>query len=648
MTRTPTRLSVALLAAVTVAAVAIATHESTPGPVLDDSVAPRRVRLAEGALAELAATSAPRREVETVLEVEPPARPTPTPNAALLIARVRDTSGHPAERALWTVHRRSAGRACDERTVLADGTVRTSVPSGEALRVVVGGGGFGHVERLVAPLQPGEMRDLGEIVVGRGYSLHGVVRSASGTGVEDASVELVAWRSLFALLFYLHDPVFRDTRVLATVTTAADGSFRVDGLTAGTYGLAALSPDGLGSRIEWARVPSETADPVVLCTDTRVAQHAPGEAGPDDAAEPSPAGGASLRIELVDPAGVPVPLERVTVSPPSGAERELLTDSFGIAVTAGLAPGPYVIEASGVAAGVTVDAARVCHATLRLDRMVARVRVLRGGDPAPGVLVGIVSGPQELLWAWLHPSVERRSDAKGEVVLVAPRQGDHYVFASAGTDTPPTVRALLLPEDAASGLVELELGGGEVRGWVVGSSSGPIGRAKVSLRPLEVAGARECTTSARAKDDPGAEPVRVGLGEATTLATADGSFRFPDVPPGEYVLLARAPDCEPLRSEPFDVSPDQSVEFGELRLDEHGTVRGRIAEAGGRVLQLRRGGAPVRATTLAEDGSFEFTRIDHGVYELFVDAPLIEFRVSTSMVDLGSIEPANEREPTCD
>lgn len=366
-------------------------------------------------------------------------------------------------------------------------------------------------------------------------------------------------------------------------TSATDGSFRFEVPDDGTYFALAEHPrhvpGGIAGpfSVREGRVPD---GPVVIVL---------GSAG-------------ALSARVVDPAGGPVAGARVEIEGEPAAILE--TDTRGEASWTALRPAGHVTvraRAAGFAeAAVTVRlvAGETSEVTLALDAG----RELRGRvvDPSrrsvAGATVRVLANPHRMGSA----SATVTSDEAGEFVLV---------------DLPETAVVLVATHDdfAASDGVVAEPGARFV---------------EIPLRaPASLSGWVRTPTGARV---PGAEVVLLDAGEDLPGTRSDerGEFAYTKLPPGHYVVVARA-EGDAGRTEVV-LEPGQEARV-EVQLRGTYSVTGVVvgrgtgdAVPGARVWPrtARVGGAGRRPSTLTdEDGRFVLEGLTLDVTELDVRAP---------------------------
>ncbi|MBC8328733.1 MAG: carboxypeptidase regulatory-like domain-containing protein [Planctomycetes bacterium] len=170
----------------------------------------------------------------------------------------------------------------------ADGQVRfAEVPSRTPLTLEVRGDYWTRRDLRVAPLLPGEARELGEVVLSPGVLLSGVVRDAAGAPAAGATVELQPDGERFG---------FAMGGSVAEATTEADGRYRLTGLSPGRFRLSAEAPGTVAAKqvVEIEAAPREQTADLRLGT------------------------GGKVTGRIVDAAGRPLAEARVALAPADG------------------------------------------------------------------------------------------------------------------------------------------------------------------------------------------------------------------------------------------------------------------------------------------------------------------------------------------
>jgi hypothetical protein len=211
-----------------------------------------------------------------------------------------------------------------------------------------------------------------------------------------------------------------DGEVVATTTTAADGTYAFADLVPGNYTVGVLPPPG------YALDGPAERDATVAASDVTGADFA--------LARPGAVGGT-----VTDDAGAPVAGATVTVEGPGGAV-ELTTDAGGAYVLEGLAPGDYVVTLTppgGYASAVPdlrVTLTAAGESVLDQDFVVTRA-----GTPTPTPPGGTGADPGGVPVGGVVPDAE--GDGGGTADRAAGRGGGTLV--TTGATTAPALGAAL-------------------------------------------------------------------------------------------------------------------------------------------------------------------------------------------------------------
>lgn len=318
----------------------------------------------------------------------------------------------------------------------------------------------------------------------------------------------------------------------------------------------------------------------------------------------------ALRVTATDGAGQPVRGVAVVVRDPQTEDRALreTTDHLGRAWWDDLAPGIWQVEheaedgldvgfdelmvwssiggetaeppAPPDGASVRVRTGEVTEHGIVLDDLaVLTVKVTRGGGaPAPDVAVRLqraTEGDEWGGWGGGDPS-GARTDARGLVVLAPVAAGEWDLIAKSGRNAPETKARLVLHGGAQTH--ELRLEGAEVRG-ALRDLAGPLAGARVSLAPYVPAGEGDSRSSFAVISMVGTDggfTLEFGDGSGSSSAStgADGEYLFQDVPPGQWVLRARARGLAPWTSLPFPVADGAPVRVPEQVMLPGGVLHG--------------------------------------------------------------------------
>ncbi len=329
----------------------------------------------------------------------------------------------------------------------------------------------------------------------------------------------------------------------------------------------------------------------------------------------------------------------LTPSNPLFVRRTVTSDPGGQFSFAGVPPGPYIIDAELVLAGVRGRAfgvmqspPRATRTDVRLDaRMSLEVQVLEAdGTPAGAASV--------LLRQEGFSDVD--TDALGRVTLTNVPAGDYELYANSRRSlrTRSTVAAevSIRPQTLSSTVVRLS-GTGTVSGTVVTSLGAPVSGAEVVIAMTE--------------------PRWRGAGypayTESVVTGSTGTFTFFNVATGPFTVRAISGALGATRS--GTIAADGQVVSRELTLTPSGTVRGRLLRADGSTLVRHTpivisyvapsglsGAVTVRTSSLA---AFQFESIPLGMFTLHASVPAIdavlhrseELDSSLTPVDLGDV-----------
>ncbi|MEM7307875.1 MAG: carboxypeptidase-like regulatory domain-containing protein [Planctomycetota bacterium] len=358
-----------------------------------------------------------------------------------------------------------------------------------------------------------------------------------------------------------------------------------------------------------------------------------------------------LLLQVLGPDGRPLPrtpiaLRSVGLIPGVRLDVEV-SDDFGYAAWNGLLPGLYRARLDPGRAysrgaslpashrDVEVHAGSCAQSQLLLaDEPHLRLLVLREGQPASGIMVGLAEDPADLLWGLFDPSCEITTDPSGSATLVAPRPGSYTLYLRSGLGTGTTT--LLITLHAGQQTSEVELPAGRLFGTVNAEDGSPLAGAEVRLVPLDLLGGRGCTTGSGSKDDP--KSIRVSVGEVVVRSGLDGAYRVDELPGGEYSLNYQHPDHIDVVSHGLHLPEGGQLDLGPTTLpclrEVAGTVLGQEACSG--VVQLLSSeGERVELVELDRKGRFRFHDVRLRRFHLSIDgylspllaAPCGEFQV---------------------
>lgn len=525
---------------------------------------------------------------------------------AILAGTVRDVEGRPVADAEVRLQPDTAGSsrqwprtATDER-----GGFRLRARPGLPWRVTAVREGFAPGTVAVPPLAPRAARSGLEIVLTRGAVASGRVIDAEERPVAGAMLRLF--------------PADRDDRAfflaqaageeVPEATADAEGRFELRHLPPGRFDLIARAAGFVPRTLPGIEVPPGTA-----AVDLGTVALSPGAAieGRVVDLRGQPIAGAAVMVSLDELSSLasPMPSLDELTGATTDTEGRFRIPDLAPGTVVGLkvmAPGRVDAEVPGIeaptpspveivlrpaarVAGRVVDERRQGIAEAQVVLTAEAQRAVFGGQALPGGALG-----------------QTMTDAAGAFVIEGVAPGTATLVATASGYRPARREGIEVAEGAEVAGIEVELSAGAVvTGRVSGADGLPLPDADVEVVRPPVEGLFDLLGS-------------IGL---RTQTDADGVYRLEGVPEGQLSIAAQHRDH--LRA-----VRDLDVEAGENRLDlrlERGLeVEGRVLDAvGGPVAgaQLYLGGQQqmslVRPVSSAEDGSFRFTGVAPGTYDLW-------------------------------
>ena len=368
-----------------------------------------------------------------------------------------------------------------------------------------------------------------------------------------------------------------------------DGSFALNGVPAGEHDLVVSLP-GLA--------------PVVL----RHLAVSP-EGGVVDVGDVLLGQGTTLRVRVHDESRAPLPGVVAAVADGTGLRREETTGGAGLALFPGLAAGPHLVEVRLPAGAilrrpvdVPPDGEIEEVFDLGLDPP-GTVTVRRGGGPVPGAAVRVLDAVRGA--GDYAGSAEVVADHRGIARVPGLPEGPVLVEVTPAGE-PPVLLSLvarggalevLLPEDGIEGRVAGAADGKGVPGAVVRAFALMAGEGEVAEALRRGGGARAPPRGGGVPVPPPPPGGGVGGGGrrgggGAGPADGEGRFRFPSLPPGEWLLEASGRGRGTERQGPVAVVRGGGAVPVEILLARAGRVAGTVRDGAGRPVP----GAAVEAT----------------------------------------------------
>lgn len=496
-------------------------------------------------------------------------------------------------------------------TTAADGAFALPLPlptDAPRLELHILADGHGDRTHHAVPPAPGEWADLGDLAVADGLAVTGVVR--------DRDTELGLPGATVVVMLPAHDGLTVPGRERGRTTlTTADGSYRLDGLRAGLFAIAATAPGH--ARVELAQQHALADEPNEI----------------DFALPP----GRQLAGVVVDERGAGIAAAHVTtaVTADGGEQRRAATCAAdGAFAIDDLAIGPTTVRAAATGFDDTVlEPAAVGDGPVRLVlRAQGRIHLralgadglprsrftatARGAGAAPGralARVGPIVATPELL-------------RDGALTIAGLAAGEWIVEVEAEGHAKTLSEPASVQNGRATAVeVQLRVGGG-LRGRVLDSAGRPLPRASVHAEPPTTVEGELGAAFGALQASP--------LSRKATLTAVDGSFAFANLAAGTYRVRVQHPRWAPRRVEDIAVADGATLDLGDVFLVAGARISG-TALVDGRadttvvvqLLGIGAGAPPGLAleTEVAADGTFTFTaQLAGGRYALLAGRRLRE------------------------
>ncbi len=442
---------------------------------------------------------------------------------------------------------------------------------------------------------------LGVITLGRGRTLHGIVRdSKTKATIEGATVRFASG----SLNIMLPTPGMEDG--LETMTTAG-GKYEIEGLTEGPAQLIAFAR-GYGTYRKadfvFAKGAWSATENIELPT------------------------GYAIDGRVTDADGQPVPHARVQASPlagpaPNGSHARSHAD--GTFELLGLAAGEYAVSAQ--ADGFTTNehkqvAAGTSNVEIVLEQQAhIKVRVLGSGRPLKRYRIEVNSyDPTHGGYGRTNiPAVTVRNASNGETTIKGLNPGTYVVQITASGFAKTFSDGFMIaaaPKEPSSVLVQMKKGG-QIHGVVTDDSGKPV------------AGTVVATLAKGYMDHPFGELARAfstsSITEATERTNKRGEFRLKLLAPGGYQLRVDHPSYPRIMKKGLELEEGQDLDVGSIRLSVGGEIKGIVYIDGTPKVAVKvtltssaKDGAGVFLTTFTNaKGEFAFARrLAPGKYEV--------------------------------
>jgi hypothetical protein len=365
-------------------------------------------------------------------------------------------------------------------------------------------------------------------------------------------------------------------------TTDDEGGFSFDGVSPGAFRLSARAP-----RYQEAELTNLELKAGQDLTRLEIVLRA----------------GATVEGRVLSPDG-PAPDAEVTVVQSSTGDfgpyssLRATTDGDGQYRIDGIPPGKHTLEARAEGYRRAVRDVDVAPRTPAVDFDLERGleasgrAVDDGGAPVPGAQVTLVAGREFM-------NAQRTlTEADGGFRITGLQEGSYTLRASKdGYASDPKGVPVTLAGASATGLEVRLSGGGAVTGRLTGLEFSQLSRVRVSISLLYVG-----------RVDP------------------EGSYRIPNLPPGDYTVTAVVPDTALHAEGRVTLAPGAAEAKLDLQLGNGHTLTGVVLSngeplAGASVALVKTGTATSQSALTDYEGGFRFGGLDDGHYDLGVGTP---------------------------
>ncbi|MGE3166752.1 MAG: sigma-70 family RNA polymerase sigma factor [Planctomycetota bacterium] len=466
--------------------------------------------------------------------------------------------------------------------------------------------------------------DLGTTRLSRGAVISGRVVDADSNPVAGTRVSLRSStedRQFEAIFVELGD-IQVSSEIPGSITTDADGNFRIAGVEAGDYRLSARANGFASYRGETLSVEGDT----VIGGVTIVLER-----------------GLAITGTVVDPTGNPVPGASVaaTTSQPLGGRTETTTLADGTFELTGLSEPTYNLTAKSPAFGsVSIRGVASGQSAVTLE---FRARASLTGT----VVSATTQQPVEEFEVLLRPVHTEIADFDINAILaqsmVMPQrfkdpggvfhrtglEPGAYTLVVRAQSHAPSQQEIVLAEGVHSMVEILIEQGGVISGRVVDPDGKPIRGAtvRVAREDAPPSGGARIAVSMSFGDGGSETSTSFDMGQGERVKTdTDGRFTYEGLAPGKTQLVIAHAQFISATTEVVEVLRDGKHDLQTVELRRGGTIRGTVYDADGRptwrvgilffaVDEQGQRGEP-RFTRPKADGSFSQSGLEDGLYQL--------------------------------